>query len=256
MPTPKEAVTDALNRAKADLDEALFVLEALSPLDPDSINCTAHALNNYLTVAGGTVDLLKAALAGHPEEQVGRWLNGLGHATTLMAHAVSQLMNNAATSAPKYRRDRADVGRLLRRVAEYYAVAAGRKGIRVAVEIAEDLPDVTTDAVAVAAVLDNFLSNAVKFSPTGTGILVTGRSVAGHVVLSVRDEGPGLGPEDRAKLFRKGERLRPAPTAGEPSSGYGLAVAREIATNLGAEIGCESERGKGATFFLRLPLSP
>src|SRR5512134_429968 len=50
MPTPKEAVTAALNRAKADLEEALFVLEALSPLDPDSINCTAHALNNYLTV--------------------------------------------------------------------------------------------------------------------------------------------------------------------------------------------------------------
>src|SRR5512146_2770519 len=104
MVTPKEAVAAAINRAKGDLDEALFVLEALSALDPDNINCTAHALNNYLTFAGGTVDLLTDALAGHPEEQVGRWLNGLRHATTLMAHAVSQLVNTAAASAPKYRR--------------------------------------------------------------------------------------------------------------------------------------------------------
>jgi signal transduction histidine kinase len=70
----------------------------------------------------------------------------------------------------------------------------------------------------------------------------------------VRDEGPGLTDDDRSKLFQRGVRLSAQPTAGEPSAGYGLAVAKELADKLGGHLWCESAPGRGAVFGLRLPI--
>jgi signal transduction histidine kinase len=112
---------------------------------------------------------------------------------------------------------------------------------------------VRADRVAVAAVLDNLLSNAVKYSPPGTAVHVQVRGEGDGVVCEVRDSGPGLSPEDQARLFRRGVRLTPTPTSGEPSSGYGLAVAKELVEGLGGRIWCESAVGHGSCFAFRLP---
>jgi signal transduction histidine kinase len=72
-------------------------------------------------------------------------------------------------------------------------------------------------------------------------------------VCRVQDEGPGLTPEDLPKLFQKGLTLGTVTTGGETSSGYGLAVAKEIVMRLKGSIWCESTFGEGASFFFRLP---
>jgi signal transduction histidine kinase len=69
----------------------------------------------------------------------------------------------------------------------------------------------------------------------------------------VRDEGPGLSEEDQEKLFQGGVRLSSMTTGGESSSGYGLAVARELIGKLEGEVWCESTLGDGACFSFRLP---
>jgi len=107
--------------------------------------------------------------------------------------------------------------------------------------------------VATAAVLDNLFSNAVKYSPPGTRIWGEVSADRDGVVCSVRDEGPGLSEEDKAKLFQPGARLTSKPTGGEPSTGYGLAVAKELIERLEGTIWCESALGKGACFSFRLP---
>jgi signal transduction histidine kinase len=73
------------------------------------------------------------------------------------------------------------------------------------------------------------------------------------VVCAVQDQGQGLSREDQSKLFQRGVKLSSVPTGGEPSSGYGLAVAKELTTLMQGEIWCDSELGKGARFLLRLP---
>ena len=73
------------------------------------------------------------------------------------------------------------------------------------------------------------------------------------MVCSVRDEGPGLTQEDQAKLFQRGVRLSSVPTGGEASSGYGLAVAKELISKLAGDLWCESTLGAGACFSFRLP---
>jgi signal transduction histidine kinase len=73
------------------------------------------------------------------------------------------------------------------------------------------------------------------------------------VVCSVREEGPGSNPEDQAKLFQRGVQLSSVPTGGESSSGYGLAVAKELIDKLGGGLWCKSSLGAGACFSFRLP---
>lgn len=110
-----------------------------------------------------------------------------------------------------------------------------------------------TDPIAVAAVLDNLLSNAVKYSSHGKRVWVHVQGEGTGAVCSIRDEGPGLSEGDQAKLFRRGVRLSSVPTGGEPSSGYGLAVAKELIDALGGQLWCDSQLGVGTCFSFRLP---
>jgi len=73
------------------------------------------------------------------------------------------------------------------------------------------------------------------------------------VMCSVRDEGPGLSQEDQGKLFQPGVQLSSVATGGEASSGYGLAVAKELIDKLDGDLWCESMLGDGACFSFRLP---
>ena len=95
MAEPKELVASAIARAQADLTEALSQLEKIPALDPGSVAFVAHVLNNYLAVAGGTVDLIVMHLGDSVDSQVRVWLDGVRHATDLMARTVSQLVNGS-----------------------------------------------------------------------------------------------------------------------------------------------------------------
>ena len=115
--------------------------------------------------------------------------------------------------------------------------------------------EVLTDRVAAGAVLDNLLSNAIKYSRAGASVTVGTRIERSEISCSVADHGPGLSTADQAKLFQRGVRLSPEPTAGETSSGYGLSIANDLAKALGGKLSCVSVLGKGSTFSFSLPLA-
>lgn len=168
----KEQVAAAIARAQTDLEEALSDLEKLPAFDPGSLSFAAHALYNYLTVIGGTVELLLLHLKDYPNPQIRTWLEGLRHANNLMTHTVNQLMNTPGATDVKLRFEKLDLPLLVRRGCDYYQRVADRKQIQVICGPAVDVPLVRADRVAVAAVLDNLLSNAVKYSPHGKRIWV------------------------------------------------------------------------------------
>ena len=255
MAEPKELVASAIARAQAELAEALSELEKIPAFDPGSVAFVAHALNNFLAVTGGTVELLEMHLGGNADEQVRVWLEGLRHATDLMTRTVSQLVNASANVGGHLWLEKVDLPLLVQRACSYFQRVADRKAIRIVVEPAAGVPPARTDRVVVAAVLDNLVSNAIKYSQPGKQVHVRVWGEAGGCVCEVRDEGPGLSPADQARLFQRGVRLTPTPTGGEPSTGYGLAVARELVEKLGGVIWCESELGQGCCFSFRLPES-
>jgi len=254
VPEPKELVAAAIARAQVDLVDALAQLEKVPVVEARSVAFTAHALSNYLTITGGAVELILQRLADHPDPQLRVWLEGVQHATDLMTHTVSQLLSAAVTTEAKLRFEEVDLPLLVKRICDHYQRIGDRKTIRVIVDSMVGVPPAWTDRVAVASVLDNLLSNAIKYSQPGKQVWVRVWCEQGGVVCEVRDEGAGLSQEDQAKLFQRGMRLTPMPTGGEASTGYGLAVAKELIEKLEGELWCKSELGHGCSFFFRVPM--
>jgi two-component system sensor histidine kinase/response regulator len=249
----KQQVAEAIENAKASLDQALAGLEKTPEVDAETVGYTAHKLKNYLTVVGAAAELLEVYLAGHPDGQVQIWIEGLQHAIQLMNHDISRLMFSANGVEPKLKFEKVDMALLAFRGCNFYRRKADWKKIQINSELEPDCCYAWTDRVAIAAVLDNLLSNALKFSENGKRIWVSVRADQDHIACTVRDEGPGFSMEDQARLFQKGVRLSNSPTGGEPSTGFGLSIARDLVEKIGGSIGCESLPGHGAAFCVRLP---
>lgn len=112
------------------------------------------------------------------------------------------------------------------------------------------------DRGALDQVIDNLVSNAVKFSPPDTSIwLSIVPADAGFLEFRVRDEGPGCDDQDKAQMFTRYRRLSARPTAGEPSTGLGLSIAKRHVDSMNGRLRCESEPGQGATFVISLPVA-
>ena len=114
---------------------------------------------------------------------------------------------------------------------------------------------VLADSSALGQILDNLISNALKFSPPGKSVFVAIRTTDNKADCIIRDEGPGFTTEDTAKMFRRYGRLSARPTGGEPSTGLGLSIVRKLVTGMGGELTCASVPGEGAAFTVRLVLA-
>ncbi|HEY9839354.1 MAG: response regulator [Candidatus Sericytochromatia bacterium] len=141
---------------------------------------------------------------------------------------------------------------LLRQRIEMQRLYAQEKNIQV---ILEEDPNLILfcDPQRFGQVLDNLVSNAIKYSYPGSRVWLRSRTENQQVVLEIEDEGQGLSPEDQLRLFTPFERLRSKPTAGERSTGLGLVIARKIVDAHGGTMECVSELGKGTTFRIRMP---
>lgn len=104
-------------------------------------------------------------------------------------------------------------------------------------------------------IIENILSNAVKYSHPDSVIEVGTYAEPNHCIVYVKDNGPGIKPDEMDKLFTRFSRLSAKPTGGEHSTGLGLSIAKQFAELLGGSIICESEFGHGALFKVALPLT-
>jgi signal transduction histidine kinase len=124
-------------------------------------------------------------------------------------------------------------------------------------EATEEFPAlIHADEQALSQVLDNLVSNAVKYSPQGKNIFVRVIRTEYSVRVEVQDEGPGISAEDQKRLFGKFARLSAQPTGGEHSTGLGLSIVKKLVEAMNGRVWCESELDKGipgATFIVELP---
>ncbi|MBA7695825.1 Adaptive-response sensory-kinase SasA [subsurface metagenome] len=122
-------------------------------------------------------------------------------------------------------------------------------------DIEPDLPDALVDRDKFGQVLGNLLSNAVKYSPNGGRITISAHDEPQRhrIVVSVADEGIGIGPEDKGSLFTTFHRIQRPETQGIRGSGLGLYIAKEWTEAMGGEIWLESKLNKGSTFFVGIP---
>lgn len=112
---------------------------------------------------------------------------------------------------------------------------------------------VVGDGRLMVEVLDNLLSNALKFSPMGRSVRICLIDLEKTVCLRVEDEGPGLTRSDKKRIFGRFAKLSAKPTAGEKSTGLGLHIVKHMVDAMNGRIWVESEPGCGAAFCLELP---
>jgi signal transduction histidine kinase len=164
------------------------------------------------------------------------------------------LANAAADREASMKLEPVSISTAANAAVQRYAEAAKRKALVFHEEYPGDNPLALADQGALDQVIDNLVSNAVKFSQPDRSIWVS-VSLAGQgwVEFRIRDEGPGCTEEDLAQMFRRYRRLSARPTAGEPTTGLGLSIAKKHVDAMAGVLRCESTAGQGATFILRLP---
>ena len=147
-----------------------------------------------------------------------------------------------------------DLARLLREMVQDHLAAADEKGIDLTLTLPPKVPKIRGDKQRLAVLLTNLIGNAVKYTPRGgqarVGLEVTAQSVR----ITVADTGIGIAPADQAHVFEKFYRAADDEVQMITGSGLGLAIAREVARLHGGDIELDSERGKGATFAVALPV--
>lgn len=134
-------------------------------------------------------------------------------------------------------------------------IMADQKNIDIKIDIEPDLPQINVDLARMNQVLENLISNAVKFSYENTTIILKARKENGFVAISVIDQGQGIPEADMPKLFTPFEKTSIKPTGKETSTGLGLVIVKKIVEMHGGTIEVQSVPGEGSEFKIKLPLS-
>ncbi|MDP1580521.1 MAG: HAMP domain-containing sensor histidine kinase [Candidatus Didemnitutus sp.] len=235
-------LNDELSRLNAEKNEFMAI--------------AAHDLRAPLASVRGLADLLRSERLAEPEKRR-RAHEAIHELTGSMLALVNDYLGThaAETGQLPVRSERVDLRAAAQAVAERQAVTATGKRQQLRVDGGAPVM-VRADAALLGQVADNFVSNALKFSPPDSTVTLT-VAVADDgscARLQVRDEGPGVAPEEVEQVFRKFGRGSARPTGGESSHGLGLAVTKRLAAAMGGRVGCDAEAGRGATFWIELPV--
>lgn len=130
---------------------------------------------------------------------------------------------------------------------------AREKNISIHHQSLEKELEITSDPVLLSRILDNLLSNALKFTEKGKNIFISLNVSNDSIEISIKDEGPGISLEDQKKLYKKFQKLSARPTGGERSNGLGLSIVKTLVEKLKGDIHLNSRIGEGTEFVVTLP---
>jgi len=217
------------------------------------LGAVSHDLRNPLAA----ISLCARALAEDmPDESRREIIGTITESAGMMNRMIQDLLDVATIDSGHLRVDVSPeaVEPLVERVIELTKAAADERGITVRSAVPASVPDVMADATRIVRVLDNLVSNAIKFTDGGGSVDVTVEPRTDHVSISVRDTGVGIPASHLPHIFdRHWHARRTARTAG---TGLGLAIARGIVDAHGGRITVDSTEGAGSTFSFTLPFAP
>ncbi len=242
-----QRVQDALERLARSNEQ----LVALNREKTEFLGIASHDLKNPLSTIIGYAQILE----GNPRPaEVPEFSRLIYKAGKRMRDLIVNLLDANAVEEGRFSQkiERCDIGELVAQSLEQNRPNATRKEIELALARDRDYW-ARADPGTTVQVLDNLISNAVKYSPFKTRVCVEISADDEEIIVSVHDDGPGVSEEDQTKLFQKFTRLTAQPTGGESSTGLGLSIAKRLAEAMSGKVECESVLGEGATFRLRLP---
>ncbi|MDH5639229.1 MAG: HAMP domain-containing histidine kinase, partial [Nitrospinota bacterium] len=219
-------------------------LTELNTLKNKFLGMAAHDLRNPLVSIRGFAELL---LEGELDEaSVKEFLEIILQSADDSLGLINDLLDLSVIESGKFDLDlkENDMTRLLEERALLMRHTASVKGITIMVE-AENVPQAVFDRGKIGQVIDNYLSNGVKYSPANSAVVAKISVREGEIWVEVIDRGPGIPPEEREGLFGEFHRTSVRPTGGEKSTGLGLAIVRRIVEAHHGRVGVESKVGEG-----------
>ncbi len=229
-------------------------LEATERRRLQLVGDVAHELRTPLATVDGYLEGLEDGLI-KPEPQTWKLLRGETSRLTRIVNDLQELWRAEARQLP-LRLVPVDVAGELRAAAERFATQAQELGIELRVDLARGPLVVRADAERLRQIVDNFLSNAIRYSPRGTAVSVSAARDQDEVAISVTDQGPGLTPEQLERVFERFYRVDPSRSRALGGSGIGLAIARALAEAMGGRVDAQSDgEGRGATFRVIVPVA-
>ena len=166
------------------------------------------------------------------------------------------MLHVARSGAEDLTRESVPLGTLLPSVLERYRPSAHSKQVDLLLSDQPDrLPWIRGDGTVLAVILDNLISNAVKYSPPGSTVRISVTTMNSTVKIAVADQGCGVPDHEQADLFVRPGRLSPVPTAGEHSMGLGLHLSARLAKRMDASISYQPGEHGGSVFVLHCPAS-
>lgn len=242
--------------ATAELQRRQEALERLNEEKNQFLGIAAHDLRTPLNVIGLTAEEL--VLPGLAPEEIAasgrRIQQGVEQMTVLIQNLLD--INLIESGRLRLQPEMLDLRVLGAELQMRHGKKASVKGQRIDLQTPWEEVPAWADLVHLREVLDNLVSNALKFTPPGPPervIHLRVRSLPGGGAVEVQDDGPGFTPEDRARAFERFAKLSARPTGGEASTGLGLSIARSLTEAMGGRLELESQPGRGATLRVILP---
>ena len=250
------AINQGLDLKLGQLAEANLALYESNRLKSEFLANVSHELRTPLNSILGFADLLRDATSS-AETKTARYANNILQSGKHLLDLINDLLDLAKIEAGKMeiRSEPLSLVDLFEGLTNIIKPLAESKQLALSAEVATDVPIIQTDPGKLQQVLYNFLSNAIKFSPSGGRIeLAAVREEEDHVRISVSDNGPGIPPDKQQLIFEKFRQIDASVTRTHGGTGLGLAISKELTSLLGGSIGVRSTPGQGATFWIRVPL--
>jgi signal transduction histidine kinase len=214
------------------------------------IGIVAHDLKSPLNQIKGLVTLVRVS-SGNLDKETLQYIDMMEGSLNKLSNMIGKILDVEAIESKKLnlKIESADITALVKSVISRFRNEAEQKKISLHDHV-DDTLFANIDKDYADQVFQNLISNAIKFSKHDKNVFISLTSRDTKVICEVRDEGPGLSEDDKKKLFGKYQKLSAKPTGNETSTGLGLSIVKKFVESMNGEIWCESEEGKGASFFV------
>ncbi len=236
----------------AEFMEQFHTLKQVNEQKNELLGMAAHDIRCPLSIINNAAEmLLKKDLSAERQNSL---LDMIGRSSKNMLGLLNDLLDVSALESGQVamHQEENDLALLVSQQLEFHRISAEKKSMT----FVENIPSqamAVIDANRIRQVLDNLISNAVKYSPLSSQIDVDLIDLGEHWQITVSDQGPGISKEDRPKLFGSFQRLNSQTTAGEESSGLGLAICQSMVDAHKGEIGYRDKDSVGSCFYVNLP---
>jgi signal transduction histidine kinase len=231
-------------------------LVELNQLKNKFLGIAAHDLRSPIGVVKSYTQLFLNGYLGEVPDDQRAILERMDKGCETMLTLINDLLDVSAIEAGhlELKPRRVDLAAFVRDCHAAHVLLAKAKNIELILDLEPDLPDVTMDPDRINQVMNNLITNAIKYSYSGTVVTLRARREGDEVAISVQDQGQGIPPGEISKLFTDFGRTSVRPTGGEKSIGLGLAIVKRMVEAHRGRIGVESQVGAGSTFTFTLPL--